>query len=71
LPEGIGPQIELDLGTGSNPVREFGNELFPVCEGYPGDAFEKVGEIDLDEGAKTPREPVSSTPSAGALTERN
>jgi len=68
LLEGIGPQIELDLGTGSNLVREFGNESFPVCEDYPGDSFEKVGEIDLDEGAQTPIEPVFSTSSVGNLT---
>jgi len=71
LPKGIGPQIELDLGTVSNPVREFGNESFPVCEDYPGDSFEKVGKIALDEGAQTPLEPVSLTPSAGTLTGRN
>ena len=52
LPKDIGPQIELELGTGSNLVREFGNESLPICEDYPGNSFEKVGEMDWDEGAK-------------------
>ena len=49
--EGFGPRIDLDLGIGSEPVRDFGkttSEPLPVFEDYPGDTFEKVGEIDLD-----------------------
>ena len=31
-----------------------GSESLPVFEDYPGDTFEKVGEIDLDEGPQAP-----------------
>ena len=51
------PKIDLDLGIGFEPVRAFGEvsfESLPVFEDYPGDTFEKVGEIDLDEGPQTP-----------------
>ena len=40
--EGFWPQIELDLGTGSEPVRDFGDELFHEIEGHSGDSFKKV-----------------------------
>jgi len=66
--EGIGPQIELDLETGPDPVRVLRDELFPEIEDYPGDSFEKVGEIDLNEGKQTPTEPIPSIPTTGTLT---
>jgi len=66
--EGIGPQIELNLGTGSDPVRDFEDELFLEIEEYQGDVFEKVGEINLSEGEQTPIEPISSTPPTETLT---
>ena len=60
--EGFGPQIELDLGIGSDPVLDFGDELFPEIEDHPGDSFEKVRDSDLDEGEQTPTKPVPSIP---------
>ena len=60
--EGFGPQIKLDLGTGSDPIRDFGEELFHEIEDHPGESFEKVGDIDLTEKDQTPTEPVPSTP---------
>jgi len=63
--KGFRPKIDLDLGTGSEPVRDcrdVGSESLPVFEDYPGDTFEKVGEIDLDEGPQTPIEPVPPIP---------
>ena len=65
--EGVGPKINLDLGTGSGPARDFGESL-PLFEDYPGDTLEKVGEVDLDEGPQTPSEPVPSIPTDGTLT---
>jgi len=58
------------LGTGSEPVRDFGevsSESLPVFEDYPGDSFEKVGEIDLDEGPQTPSELVPPIPTGETL----
>ena len=65
--EGFGPKIDLDLGTGSEPVRDFGESL-PVFEDYSGDIFEKVGKIELDEGPQIPNEPVSPIPTDDTLT---
>jgi len=65
--EGIGPQIELDLGTGFDHVRDFGDELFSEIEDHLGESFEKMGEIDLNEGEQTPTEPVPSIPTTGTL----
>jgi len=51
--EGFGSNIDLDLGIGSELVRDFGkvsSESLSVFEDYLGDTFEKVGETDLDEG---------------------
>ena len=45
-----------------------GSESLPVFEDYPGDTFEKVGEIDLDEGPQAPSEPVPSVPTNETLT---
>jgi len=42
--------------------------LFPEIEDHPGDSFEKVGDIDLTEGERTPTESVPSTPTIGNLT---
>ena len=47
------PKIELDLGTGPDPVRDFEDEMFSVIEERPGDSFEKVGDINLTEGPNT------------------
>jgi len=66
--DGFGPQIELNLGTGSNPVRDFGDELVLEIEDHLADSFEKVGDIDLTEGEQTPTEPVPSIPTNGNLT---
>jgi len=66
--ECFGPKIELDLGTGSDPVRDFGDELFHEIADHSGDSFEKVGDIDLTKEEQTPTEPVSSTSSTGNLT---
>ena len=39
-----------------------------MFEDYPGDTFQKVSEIDLDEGPQTPSEPVPSIPTNETLT---
>ena len=39
-----------------------------MFEDYSGDAFEKVGEIDLGEELQTPSEPVPSIPIDETLT---
>jgi len=59
------------LGIGPEPVRDFGevsSESLPVFEDYPGDTFEKVGEIDLDERPQTPSEPVPPVRTGETLT---
>jgi len=59
------------LGTGADPVHDFrdvGSGSLPVFEDYPGNTFEKVGEIDLDEGPQTPNDPVPSIPTDETLT---
>ena len=56
------------MGTGSDLVRDFGDELFPEIEDHPGDSFEKVADIDLNEGKQTPTEPVPSIPTSRTLT---
>jgi len=51
--EDLVPKIDLDLGTGPELVLDFGDvssESLPVFENYPSDTFEKVGEINIDEG---------------------
>jgi len=60
-------KIELDIGTGDVPVHEIGGSG-SVFEDYPGDSFEKVGEIDLEEDSQTPSEPVPSISSVEILT---
>jgi len=60
-------KMELNLGTGAEPVNEIGGSG-SVFEDYPGDSFEKVGEIDLEEGPQTPTEPVPSISSDETLT---
>ena len=65
------PKINLDLGTGSEPVLDFkdnSSESLPVFEDYRGDTFEKVGEIDIDEGLQTPSELVPLAPIGETLT---
>jgi len=65
------PKIDLDLGTGSEPVLDFGDvssESLPVFEDYRGNTVEKVGEIDIDEGLQTPSEPFSHAPTGETLT---
>ena len=47
-----GVKIDLNLETRAEPIHDFGGsgfESLPVFEDYPGDSFEKVREIDLDE----------------------
>jgi len=64
-------KIDLNLGTGAEHVHEFGgsgSESLPVFEDYPGDMFEKVGEINLDEGSQTPTKPVPAIPTDDTLT---
>jgi len=59
------------LGTGSLPILDFGDvssESLPVFKDYPGDTFVKVGEIEIDEGLKTPSEPIPHTPTSETLT---
>ena len=44
-----GVKIDLNLGTGAEPIHDFGgicSESLPIFEDYPGDTFEKVGEMD-------------------------
>jgi len=69
--DNLEPKIDLDLGTRSEPVLDFGDassESLSVFEDYPGDTFEKVGEIDNDEGLQTPNEPVPHAPTGETLT---
>ena len=66
--EGFEPQIELNLGTRSDPICDFGDELFPKIEDHSGDSFEKGGDIDLNEEEQTPIEPVPSISTTGTLT---
>jgi len=50
-------KIKMDLGTGDVPVHEVGGGGGgSIFEDYPGDSFEKVGEINLEED---PREDKS------------
>jgi len=66
--EGFGPQIELNVGIGSDPIRNLADELFHEIEDHPGDSFEKVGDIDLTEGQQTPTEPIPLAPIPENLT---
>ena len=61
-----GKAIE-ELGIGDSPVHEMrvGDSCF---ENYPGDAFEKVGEITPEETSQTSSEPVLTVPSGETLT---
>jgi len=66
-----GTKIDLNLGTGAKPIHDFGgvgSESLPVFEDYPGNTFEKVEEIDLEEGPQTPIEPVPAVPTDETLT---
>ena len=45
-------KIDLDIGTGDALVHEIGGSG-SIFEDYPGDSFEKVGEIDLEEEPQT------------------
>jgi len=60
-------KIELDLGTGDVLIHEIegGGSVF---EDYPGDSFEEVREINLEEDPQTPAEPVPSVSSVETLT---
>ena len=60
-------KIELDMGIGDVPIHEIGDGG-PVFEDYPGDSFEKVGEIDLEEDLQTPSELVPSISSFETIT---
>jgi len=64
-------KIDLNLRIEAEPVHDLGgigSESLPVFEDYLGDTFEKVGEIDLDEGPQTSNEPVPSVPTDETLT---
>ena len=60
-------KIDMEMGTGDSPVRraEGSDSHF---EDYPGHAFEKVGEIDLEETPQTPFEPVLTVPAGETPT---
>ena len=60
-------KIELDLGTGDVLIHEIEGGGF-VFEDYPGDSFEEVREINLEEDPQTPAEPVPSVSSVETLT---
>jgi len=51
-----------DMGIGDSPVHRVG-EGDSFLGDYPGDDFEKVEEINLEETLQTPSEPVLSVPS--------
>jgi len=55
-------KFDEEMGTGDSPIHRVkaGDSLF---EDYPGDDFEKVGEINLEETPQTPFELVLSVPS--------
>jgi len=57
----------VEMGTGDSPVRraEGGDSIF---EDYPGDAFKKVREIDLEQTPQTPSEPVLTVSSGETPT---
>jgi len=60
-------KIHMELGTGHMPVHGVGGGD-SIFEDYPGDSFEKVGEINLEEDPQTPVELVPSVPSDETLT---
>jgi len=62
-------KCNVEMRTGDTPIHwfEVGDSLF---EDYPGDVFEKVGEINLEGTPQTPSEPVltvslGETPTTG------
>ena len=60
---GVMPVLEaVEMGSGRTPVlrAEGGDSFF---EDYPGDNFEKVGEITPEETPQSPFDPVSTIPS--------
>jgi len=61
-PSGEGKVVE-EMGTGASPVcrMEVGDSFF---KDYPGDAFEKVGEINPEETPQAPSGPVLTVLSA-------
>jgi len=50
------------MGIGDSPIHRVG-EGDSLIGDYPGDDFEKVREINLEETTQTPFEPVLSVPS--------
>ena len=46
-------KTDVVMGTGDSPVRR-AKDSDSHFEDYPGDTFEKVGEIDLEETPQTP-----------------
>jgi len=60
-------KIELDLGTGDMPVHGVGGGD-SIFEDYPGDSFEKVGQINLEDDPQTPAEPIPFVSSNDTLT---
>ena len=67
--EGISEEGKTDLkmGTGDMPIHR-GDGRDSIHEDYPGDSFEKVGEINLEEDPQTPSEPILSVPLDETLT---
>jgi len=60
-------KIDLELGIGHMPVHGVrGGDS--ILKDYPGDSFEKVGEINLELDPQTPSEPILSIPSDETLT---
>jgi len=60
-------KVDLNWGTGDAYVHEIGSSD-SIFEDYPGNSFEKMGGIDLEEGPQTPIEPVPSISSDETLT---
>jgi len=58
---------DVEMGTGDTPVHRVkaGDSLL---EDYPGDVFEKVGEINLEKIPQTPSNPVLTVPSGETPT---
>jgi len=55
-------KTDSKMETGDMPVHKVeGGDSF--LEDYPGDSFEKVGEINLEKTPRTPSEPILSIPS--------
>ena len=54
-------KINLEMRTGETPVHRV-EDGDSIHEDYPGDSFEKVGEINLEDDPQTPSGPILSVP---------